>query len=139
MKMNVTTMKSVRLGLMAIAIALPFQFSVKAASPGIPLDIEVLSALHVKYLGGDNDALFFNIKYDNKAGKNFKLVVLDETGEALFEDNYTKDLDRRLKVPRLTDSEHVIFLIKSVREKTELTYKVKVTTKVVDNASIVRR
>ena len=141
MKMSLVKTLSSRFLLTACAVILPLVFSMEAAATTgepKPLDIKVLAALHVKYLGGDNEALFFNIKYDNKGGKNFKLVVLDETGEALFEDSYSKDLDKKLKVPRLTDSEHVIFLIRSVKEKTELSYKVRVTTKVVDNTSYVR-
>jgi hypothetical protein len=123
--------------LSGVALLMPFTFSMRLAAQE-PSDIEVVAALHVKYLGGDNEALFFNVRYDNKAGKSFKLLILDETGEALFEDNYSRDLDRKLKVPRLTDTDHVIFLIKSAKEKTELTYKVNVTTKVVDDAMIVR-
>jgi hypothetical protein len=127
-----------KIALMAFIIATPFSISMRASVAPTTSDILILTALQVKYLGGDNDALFFNIKYDNKKGRDFKLVVLDETGEALFEDNYSKGLDKKLKVPRLTDSEHVIFVIRSVKEKTELSYKVRVTTKVVDNASYVK-
>jgi hypothetical protein len=139
MKMSFVKPVFFRVAVLAVAICMPFSFSMKANASGEPVNTSVLAALQVKYIGGDNDALFFDIKYDNKKGKSFKLVVLDETGEALFEDNYSKGLDKKIKVPRLTDSEHVIFLIKSVKEKTELSYKVKVTTKVVDDAMIVKK
>lgn len=123
--------------LTGFAALMPFTFSMKLSAQE-PADIESLTALRVKYLWGDNDALFFDVKYDNKAGKNFKLLVLDETGEALFEDNYSRDLDKKLKVPRLTDTDHVIFLIKSAKDNAELSYKVNVTTKVVDDAVVVK-
>jgi hypothetical protein len=115
---------------------MPFTFAIKLSAQQ-PVDIASFTALRVKYFWVDNDALFFNVKYDNKAGKNFKLLVLDETGEALFEDNYS-DLDKKLKVPRLTDTDHVIFLNKSATGNAELSYKVKVTTKVVDHAAVVK-
>ena len=94
---------------------------------------EISSSLQVKFLGGNNQALFFDVKYDNKAGNPFKLVALDETGEACFQDKYSaRVFDKKIKVPRLTDTDYVIFLIRSAKENIQLSYKVKVTTKVVD-------
>ena len=94
---------------------------------------ETSSALQVKFLGGDNEVLFFDVKYDNKAGHTFRLSVLDETGEACFQDNYsTREFEKKIKIPRLTDTDYVIFLIRSAKENIQLSYKVKVTTKVVD-------
>ena len=91
------------------------------------------AALQVKFLGGDNHALFFDVKYDNKTGSTFKLLALDEAGAACFQDKFsTKDFDKKIKVPRLTDTDYVIFLIRSAKENIQLSYKVKVTTKVVD-------
>jgi hypothetical protein len=89
--------------------------------------------LQVKFLGGDNQALFFDVKYDNRAGSTFKLLALDETGAACFQNKYsTRDFDKKIKVPRLTDTDYVIFLIRSANENIQLSYKVTVTTKVVD-------
>jgi len=94
---------------------------------------ESSSALRVKFLGGDNEVLFFDVKYDNKAGHTFRLSVLDETGEACFQDNYSaRDFEKKIKIPRLTDTDYVIFLVRSAKENIQLSYKVKVTTKVVD-------
>lgn len=96
-------------------------------------------AIDIRYLGGDNEALFFNVKYDNRAGNAFKLVALDETGEACFQDNYSvKEFDKRIKVPRLTDTDYVIFLIRSTKQNIQHSYKVKVTTKVVDETFVVK-
>jgi hypothetical protein len=98
-----------------------------------PGSAEISSSLQVKFLGGNNQALFFDVKYDNKAGNPFKLVALDETGEACFQDKYsTRVFDKKIRVPRLTDTDYVIFLIRSAKENIQLSYKVKVTTKVVD-------
>lgn len=98
-----------------------------------------LSAMQVKYLGGDNTALHFYVKYDNKSGNTFRLLVLDETGEVLYQNNYTaKDFEKKIRTPRLTETDYVIFLIKPAKENAELSYKVKVTTKVVDEHSDVK-
>ena len=94
---------------------------------------ESSAVLQVKFLGGDNQTLLFDVKYDNKAGGTFKLTALDETGEPCFQDNFSaKDFDKKIKIPRLTDTDYVIFLIRSAKQNVQLSYKVKVTTKVVD-------
>jgi hypothetical protein len=68
------------------------------------------SALQVKYLGGDNEALL-----------------------VCFQDNYSaKDFEKKIKIPRLTDTDYVIFLIRSAKDNIQLSYKVKVATKVAD-------
>jgi len=118
------------------SIAVP-AFLLFAFSPVVPAEksikAESSAALHVKFLGGDNQALFFDVKYDNKAGSTFKLLALDETGEPCFQNNYSaKDFEKKIKIPRLTDTDYVIFLIRSAKENILLSYKVKVTTKVVD-------
>jgi hypothetical protein len=104
---------------------------------GVAQDTEVAdetSPLQVRFMGGDNDALFFNVKFDNRSGSSFRILVFDEsTGETLFQDSYTsRDFEKKFKIPRLTDTDYVTFLIRSTKENTEFRHKVKVTTKVVD-------
>ena len=95
---------------------------------------ENASPLQVKYISGDNETLYFNVKFENKSGAAFKMLVFDEsTGETLFQDNYSaKDFDKKFRIPRLTDTDYVTFLIRSAKENIQLSHKVKVTTKVVD-------
>jgi hypothetical protein len=88
--------------------------------------------MHVRYLEGDNDILHFNLKYNNNSGDGFKLMVLNETGEVLFQNNYSgKNFKKKIKLARLTDTDGVTFLIRSPGENV-LSYTVKVTSKVVD-------
>ncbi|MBL7741781.1 MAG: hypothetical protein JNK14_21355 [Chitinophagaceae bacterium] len=115
------------------AAIMPLTFIARAADD--PFDTESLSAFRVKFLGGDNEELLFDVKYNNKDRSNFKLLVLDDTGEALFTDSYSKDLDKKLAVPRMTDSEHVVFVVKSVKENAEFSFRVKITTRVVDDTA----
>jgi len=122
-------LKSVMLAVPAFALA---SISPIASPPDVVAG-ETSSSLQVKFIGGDNEALFFDVKYTNKTGHTFRLSVLDETGEACFQDNYSdRDFEKKIKIPRLTDTDYVIFLIRSAKENTQLSYKVKVTTKVVD-------
>ena len=137
--MKVSSLKPILLKTLAtvLAVFIPFALAIKSAAQE-PGDIDVLRAFRVKFLGGDNEALLFNVKYNNKDRSSYKLLVLDETGEALFEDSYSKDLDKKLTIPRLTDSEHVIFIVKSENDSDELHYKVRITTRVVDDAIVSR-
>ena len=123
----------------AVAVFALLLFSFTSVKNGSVSESNISASIQVKYLGGDNEALFFKVKYDNKAGSKFKLLALDETGEALFQDNYsTKDFEKKIKIPRLTETDYVIFLLKSPKENVELCYKVKVTTKVVDNVLVAK-
>jgi hypothetical protein len=137
MKKSLIRRTCFRGGTALLALLMPFTLFTSNAAQ-LPGDGESLSAFRVKFLGGDNEALLFNVKYNNKDRSHFRLVVLDETGEALFEDNYSKNLDRELIVPRLTDSEHVIFIVKPEKDSPELSFKVKITTRVVDDALATR-
>lgn len=96
--------------------------------------------IKVKYIDGDNDALHFNLKYNNEDGKDFKLMVVNETGDILFQDNYTgKKFKKKLKLPRLTDASNITFLIKPAKKNIQLSYKIKVTDKVEDSNSLVQQ
>jgi hypothetical protein len=93
--------------------------------------------LQVKYLAGDNDALLFNLKYDNDSGNNFKLMVISENGEVLFQNNYSgKKFKRKIRLARLTDTDRVTFLVRSIKENVQLSYKVAVKKKVMDGLAI---
>jgi hypothetical protein len=62
----------------------------------------------------------------------FKLLVLGKISETSFHDNYsTRDFEKKIKIPSVTDTDYVIFLIRSAKQNIQLSYKVKVTTKVV--------
>lgn len=91
--------------------------------------------IQVKYLDGDNEALHFNLKYHNNSGNLFKLMVLNETGDILFQNNYSgKNFRKKIKLARLTDTDGVTFLIRSPKENVQHSYKVKVPSKVIDEA-----
>lgn len=134
MRMSLTKAVLFKAALLATAAFMPFTFSLAMASEDNS-GIQSLGAFRVKFISGDNDELCFNVKYNNKDRSDLKLLVLDETGEALFEDSYSrKDIDKKLTIPRLTDSEHVVFILKSARINDEVSCKVKITTRVVDDA-----
>jgi hypothetical protein len=89
--------------------------------------------IQVKYLEGDNDALHFNLRYNNNSGYYFKLMVLNESGEVLFQKNYSgRNFRKKIKLARLTDADDLTFLIRSPKETAQLSYTIKVPNKVID-------
>lgn len=87
--------------------------------------------LKVKYLEGDNDELLFTLKYSNGSGNDFKVMVLGEEGEVLFQKNYSgRKFKKLFRLPRLTDTDGVTFVIRPVKSETQLLCKVYVPNKV---------
>jgi hypothetical protein len=118
----------------AIPVVLILLLSVGASFPSFSQEATIEEnspEVHVKYLDGDNDALLFNLKYDNESGNNFKLMVLGESGEVLFQRNYSgKRFKKHIRLARLTDTDGVIFVIRSVNENVQLSRRVKIPSKV---------
>ena len=95
------------------------------------------SDMKVKYIEGDNDVLLFNLRYNNNTGTGFKLMVLNESGDVIFQNTYSgKNFKKKIKLARLTDTDDVTFLIRSPQKNVQLSRRVKVTSKVVDDSSL---
>lgn len=126
----VSVKKPATLLLTALCITLFFN-SIKAQQTAIK---ENPDEIKIKYIDGDNEALHFNLKYANEDGHDFKLMVVNETGDILFQDNYSgKKFKKKLKLPRLTDASNITFLIKPMKKNIQLRYKIKVGDKVEDS------
>jgi hypothetical protein len=130
-----TTSRPVFITIMMMAIML-ISFSLPVLSQQVEIK-ENSPAMRVKYIEGNKDALFFNLKYTNDSGNDFKLMVLGENGEILFQENYSgKKIKKRLRLARLTDNDGVIFLIRPSKENLQLSCTVKVPDKIEDNTAI---
>lgn len=92
------------------------------------------SSMEVKYLRGDNETLVFNLRYENPFAKSVRLVALSESGDVWFQEKYrmSGELEKRVSIPRLTDTQYMTFVIRSSVDENELTYRVKVPTKIED-------
>jgi len=107
--------------------------SMNAQSQQTELAANENNNIHIRYVEGDNDVLCFNLKYNNESGSDFKLMVLNESGDIMFQQKYSgKKIRKNLRLPRLTDTDNVTFLIKPSSKNVQLSYKVKITDKVVD-------
>lgn len=91
--------------------------------------------MEVKYLNGDNEFLLFNVKYEHPVQVRFYLTVLDENSEVLFRDNFKgKHFEKEFKIPRLSESSKITFIIKPVQKDIQLSYDVSIPTRVNDEA-----
>jgi hypothetical protein len=86
-----------------------------SASAGIPPGNE--HPAEVKFLGSSEDAVLFDVLYDNPGGKKFSVIVLDEDGNLLFEDVYKdRKFDKKFKLPK-ADNARLTFVIRDYRDK----------------------
>ena len=134
---HVVSKQSFKAVLATLTLSIFFFFS---ASSQQTIVEENVGEMKVKYIEGDNDVLCFNLKYNNESGNDFKLMVVSETGDVLFQKNYSgKRFRKNLKLPRLTDAHNITFLIKPAKKNVHLSYKVSVTDKVEDKTSLARK
>ena len=125
-----------RIAKMTVKSLLIFLLCNVSSRASAQVDNLVIAPIKVKFLGGDNETLTFSVRYENKSTTSFRLLALNENGEVWFQENYrsTRDFEKKLNIPRLTESEYVIFVLRTANEP-EITSKVKITTKVVDDVA----
>ncbi len=93
--------------------------------------------VQVKYLGSMDDGVLFNVKYNNQTSSPFTLIVSDATGEVLYEQTYSdKQFDKKFLLSRAYDK--MSFVIKNDKEKTNQTFAINITTKLVEDVYVRR-
>lgn len=92
----------------------------------------------VKYLGVSDDALFFNVSFENPNGGKVSVIVLDEDGIQLFQEVYTdKKFDRRFKLPKL-EKNKVTFVIRNFKD-TDVKQSFEINTRLVENVVVTKQ
>lgn len=70
----------------------------------------------VKYLGSSNDAVIFDVTFDNPTGSKFIVTVLDEDGNEIFRAGYSeKKFDKKFELPK-PDSGKLTFVINDSKD-----------------------
>ncbi len=91
----------------------------------------------VKYLGVTDDALFFNVSFENPNGGKVSVIVLDEDGIQLFQEVYTdKKFDRRFKLPKL-EKNKVTFVIRNFKD-TDVKQSFEINTRLVEDVVVTK-
>lgn len=96
--------------------------------------------IEVKYVGTEKEKMFFNVKFNNEAGKSFKVYILDEVGEVIFSDKYSeKVFDKKFVFPTNMDINKLTFLIQSEKGSYKEIFDVAVNTNSVSEVSVTKK
>ena len=86
----------------------------------------------VKFVGTTAENLFFNVKFNNETGKSFRVIVLDENGEPLFQEKYSDKLfDKRFMLQSDQDLSKLTFMIQTNNGSFKEIFDVKFSTKTI--------
>ena len=104
------------------------------------LSIDPTKKVEVKYVGTEKESLFFNVKFNNEAGKSFKVYVLDENGEVIYSDKFTeKTFDKKFVFPASQDVNKLTFIINTEKGSYKEIFDVAVKTNTVSEVSVTKK
>ena len=104
------------------------------------LSIDPTKKVEVKYVGTEKESLFFNVKFNNEAGKSFKVYVLDENGEVIYSDKFTeKTFDKKFVFPASQDVNKLTFIINTEIGSYKEIFDVAVKTNTVSEVSVTKK
>jgi hypothetical protein len=64
----------------------------------------------VKYLGTQDDMIVFNVSYANPEGTRFELVIKDQDGSMVYQNNFSdKSFYKQFRLPK-TDKDRIFFV-----------------------------
>ncbi len=125
------TAKTIFLGAI-LSVATLLATTAKAASiSGNPASVDSVSTkAEIRYVGLDADELLsFTVKYNNPSGRRFNLLVLDESGESLFNGVYNdKKFNKAFKLPAASVN-NLTFMIQGVKENYKEVFNIDVNTR----------
>ncbi len=93
----------------------------------------------VAYSGYQDGMLVFNVVYKNLSGEKFTLKVKDSNGDIIYIQDFTdKNFNKRFLMARDLETDHFTFVISKKGSATAQTFKVGITTKVLENVVVSR-
>jgi hypothetical protein len=102
--------------------------------------IDPTKKVEVKYVGTEKENLFFNVKFNNEAGKSFKVYVLDELGEVIYSDKFTeKVFDKKFVFLASQDVNKLTFLIQTDKGSYKEIFDVAVKSNNVSEVSVTKK
>lgn len=121
-------------------LAAMFFLSASANTGSTRVSIDPTKKVEVKYVGTEKENLFFNVKFNNEAGKSFKVYILDENGEVIFSDKFTDKLfDKKFIFPASQDVNKLTFLINTEKGSYKEIFDVAVKTNTVSEVSVTKK
>ena len=91
----------------------------------------------VKYLGADDGMVSFNVTYDNPGGNKFSVIILDKSGNTLFQEfYYVKKFEKKFKLPTQEISK-LTFVIRNAKDG-DITQSFEVNAHVVEDVVVTK-
>lgn len=125
----------IRKSLFAIAIAV---ITVPASAHSF-LSVEPSEkSADIKYLGSEDQALVFNVTYNNASASRFFVTIKDENGATIFQNVYTDGKFNKNFILRRTDAGKVYFIISDKKNRYMESFEISTETRVVENVVVKR-
>ena len=115
------------------AIAGSLSFSAIAADKASKKE----TASAVQYVGTTDKGIVFTVKYDNTAATPFNLIIKNEFGDVIYQQQYSdKNFDKRVMLTKEAGDARLTFIIKSASDNIKQSFDITTTTKTVEEVVV---
>ncbi len=131
--MNKQVLKFGQKVIVLAAIAGTLSFSAIAADK----NSEKEAASAVQYVGTTEKGIVFNVKYDNAAATPFSLIIMNEYGDVVYQQQYSdKSFDKKVLLTKEPGDAHLTFIIKSASANIKQSFDISTTTRTVEDVVV---
>ncbi|WP_152267985.1 hypothetical protein [Agriterribacter humi] len=132
---SLTFFSVIRKSLFAIAIAV---ITVPASAHSLSNVDPLEKSADIKYLGSEDQALVFNVTYNNASASRFFVTIKDENGVTFFQAAYTDSKFNKKFILPGTDARKVFFIISDKKNRYTESFEISTETRVVEDVVVKR-
>ena len=131
--MNKQVLKFGQKVIVLAAIAGTLSFSAIAADKASEKD----AASAVQYVGTTERGIVFNVKYDNATANPFSLIIKNEFGDVVYQQQYSdKNFDKKVMLTKEPGDAHLTFIIKSASASIKQSFDISTSTRIVEDVVV---
>ena len=91
----------------------------------------------VQYVGATDSGIVFNVKYDNAEAAKFELIIKNEFGDVVYQQQFSdKSFDRKIVLVKEPGEAHLTFIIKSASETIKESFEISTSTRTVQEVVV---
>ena len=95
------------------------------------------TASAVQYVGITDKGVMFNVKYNNADASKFELIIKNEYGEVVYQQQYNdKNFDKKVLLMKEPGDAHLTFIIKSASANIKQSFDITTTTRTVEDVVV---
>lgn len=118
-----------------VLAAIAGTLSLSATAAGKVSEKETASA--VQYVGTTEKGIVFNVKYDNAMATPFNLIIKNEYGDVVYQQQYSdKNFDKKVMLTKEPGDAHLTFIIRSGSANIRQSFDITTTTKTVEEVVV---